>query len=198
MRRRKNSRNQQGENKPSGNINEIRQIVNEANKKLRLIDVLRHFGLKITKNSKRPEWSVNVTCPIPTHKGSSERSPSFGYNFVQDRFYCFGCNAAGKSVEFLAAVQSKPRVVVARKILERYGTDVSTTQEYNPNINKIILTYSVEMNKFIFSHREDPDKFKYAETLCSWVDQYLETSRDELDEEELVYRTSRVLELLNE
>lgn len=63
--------------------------IKAANRKVRLLDVLRHYGLRIEKNHQRPTWSNNLICPLPNHKGAKERTPSFGYCFVSDHCHCF-------------------------------------------------------------------------------------------------------------
>lgn len=62
--------------------------IRAANRKVRLLPILKSYGVKVKKNTSYA-WSPTVTCPLPSHKSSNERTPSFGYNFVEDRFNCF-------------------------------------------------------------------------------------------------------------
>lgn len=79
----------QCKDRSSGQADEKFAHIKNANKKIRLLDVLRHYGFRIEKNFQRPSWSNNLTCPLSTHKGAKERTPSFGYNFITDHAHCF-------------------------------------------------------------------------------------------------------------
>lgn len=77
-----------GKSSDDGESSEPFSHIKAANRKVRLIDILRHYGFKIEKNPQRPNWSNNLKCPLPSHKGAKERTPSFGYNFVGDHCHC--------------------------------------------------------------------------------------------------------------
>jgi DNA primase len=79
-----------GTNKSTSTGNGVEKFahIKDANRKVRLLDVLRHYGLRIEKNYQRPIWSNNIICPLPSHKGAKERTPSFGYCFVSDHAHC--------------------------------------------------------------------------------------------------------------
>lgn len=78
----------QGQGSGDGGSSEPFAHIKAANRKVRLIDVLRHYGFRIEKNHQRPVWSNNLSCPLPSHKGAKERTPSFGYNFMGDHCHC--------------------------------------------------------------------------------------------------------------
>lgn len=78
----------QGKGSDDGGASEPFAHIKAANRKVRLIDILRHYGFKIEKNPQRPNWSNNMRCPLPSHKGAKERTPSFGYNFISDHCHC--------------------------------------------------------------------------------------------------------------
>jgi hypothetical protein len=78
----------EGKSSDNGGASELYTHIKDANRKVRLLDILRHYGFRIERNPQRPIWSNNITCPLPTHKGAKERTPSFGYNFMGDHCHC--------------------------------------------------------------------------------------------------------------
>ena len=66
---------------------ELYAKIRAANRKVKLIDVLNQYGIRIVKGH-RSDWSYNITCPLRSHKGGKERTASFAYCYKDDHFYC--------------------------------------------------------------------------------------------------------------
>lgn len=183
-----------------GDGSEMFSHIKSANRKVRLLDILRHYGKKIEKNYQRPAWSNNITCPLPNHKGAKERSPSFAYNFVSDHFHCFGCGQSGRAVEFISLYEGISRTAVAERILSQYGEDISEDDEtdYIDDISPILLDGSKFLQGLIQKHRDDPKKLKHIETLIWWLDFYLmsKSPGHHIIAEELKSRIARIKELV--
>jgi hypothetical protein len=164
-----------GESPNSGDGAERFANIKSANRKVRLIDILRGCGIKIEKNYQWPEWSNNITCPLPTHKGAKERTPSFAYNFVSDHFNCLGCNQSGQAVEFLSLYEGTSRTSVAEKILAKYVDDVDfeDDNDYVDNISPVLFDVSKRLQKLIQKHRNDHRELKWIDTLIWWLDFHL-------------------------
>lgn len=163
-----------GESASTGSSSEMFAHIKSANKKVRLLDVLRHYGIKIEKNYQRPEWSNNITCPLSNHKGAKERTPSFAYNFVRDHFFCFGCGKSGRAVEFISLYEGVTRTTVTERILAQYGEDISEEDfEYEDNISPILLEGAKFIQSEIQKHKNDPKKIKHIRKLIQWLDLYL-------------------------
>src|SRR5690606_21221084 len=64
------------------------QRIQAANKKVKLINIFNSYNISIKRLHNNQLWSVPIICPFPSHKHGNERTPSFGYNFVQNRFNC--------------------------------------------------------------------------------------------------------------
>ena len=190
-----------GKGSTSGDSSEKFPHIKSANKKIRLIDVLRNYGLKIEKNHQRPTWSNNLICPLPSHKGAKERTPSFGYCFVTDHAYCLGCNFTGRAVEFIAAYEGITRSAVAEKILAQYGEDLSQDEfkEYDDDITPILLDGAKYLQGLIQENKHSPEKLQKIHKLIWWLDFYLQQKAvgKNIKSKELQYRIERVKELLD-
>ena len=170
-----------------------------ANRKVKLLDILRGYGFKIEKNYNRP-WSNNIICPLPTHKSANERTPSFAYNFVSDHFKCLGCNQAGQSVEFISLYEEIPRAIVIERILSKYGNDISEDDEasYVDNISPVLFGASKHIQKFIQKYKNDPKQLKWINKLIWCFDFYLMMAipGNNVTPEKLQYRIDRIKELI--
>jgi hypothetical protein len=182
-----------------GNNNKNFALIREANNKVHLIDILRHYGFKIEQNYQRPEWSNNLVCPLKSHKGAKERTPSFGYCFQRDYFHCFGCQATGRAVEFISLYEQVPRYVVANRILLQFEDNISIQDfNYEDNITPILLDGSKFLQEQIQKNKNNPDMLNNINKLIWWIDCFLmdKVSSQSIKVEELVYRLNRVKELL--
>lgn len=189
-----------GESSNPGDNSEIFANIKSANRKVRLIDILRNYKFKIEKNYQRPAWSNNITCPLPKHKGAHERSASFAYNFVGDFFYCLGCNQGGRAVEFISLYEGLSRTIVAERILSQCGEDIVGEDEldYTDDISPILLDGSKYLQALIQKHKNDPDKMKKIEEVILWLDFYLMKAvpGNNVRPEELKGRLDRMKELI--
>jgi len=191
--------NNECEDRSLGNNNKNFALIREANNKVHLIDILRHYGFKIEQNYQRPEWSNNLVCPLKSHKGAKERTPSFGYCFQRDYFHCFGCQATGRAVEFISLYEQVPRYVVANRILLQFEDNISIQDfNYEDNITPILLDGSKFLQEQIQKNKNNPDMLNNINKLIWWIDCFLmdKVSSQSIKVEELVYRLNRVKELL--
>jgi hypothetical protein len=75
-------------------------------------DVAERFGgLKLDRNDK-------ALCPF-----HSEKTPSFSVDRKSNIFHCFGCNAGGDAVDFVAKIRGIEPLEAARQIAESFGID---------------------------------------------------------------------------
>jgi hypothetical protein len=175
-------------------------IVKEANRKIRLIDILKSYNIVIIRNSQQSDWSNNIVCPFPFHK---ERAPSFGYCFKDDHFTCLGCGKSGRAVEFISLKEGVSRTVVAKNILDKYySSDPSSIQDdsenYEDHLTPILMEYSSFLNKFIQNNKNNPKIINQVEKLLWWIDHYLisKASTKSISEDGLKYRLERLKSLL--
>jgi hypothetical protein len=189
-----------GKNGNSGNDCENFAQIRLANTKVKLIDVMRNYGLKIEMNSQKANWSNNITCPFSSHKGAKERTPSFGYNFKTKIFHCFGCGSSGQSVEFISQMEGVPRHEVVDKILSQYGCseDELDYREYQDDISPLLLDCSNHLQKLIQENKTNTKFLKKADKLIWWLDFYIDSKSQnkKLTAEDLKHRVEKVKELL--
>lgn len=183
------------------------RLIQRANTKITLYSVLKNYGIQIPRNYNQ-KW-VQIKCPFLSHKGSKERTPSFGYNFTSDYFRCFGCNKSGKSVEFISEMEGKKRTFVAQSIIDRYGDAELKDEDFEePDDSKIekILFETAKIFREFYTLNTDPNKIKVLEKIIWYFDSYLvqkigaknNAAVSNLDVEHLKARSMKVKELLGQ
>ncbi|HWZ23229.1 MAG TPA: CHC2 zinc finger domain-containing protein [Cytophagaceae bacterium] len=93
-----------------------------------LTTVLSHYGIKIDVYTKK------VTCPFKKHSNGRERTPSFQYYPDTNTFYCHGCKSSRSSTDFVAIMDNTSNAKAAYKILELYGSEVTSDGSENDQI----------------------------------------------------------------
>lgn len=76
----------------------------ELREKLRLIDVLNHYGIQLKVRGER----ATGLCPLPTHPQRTDgkrRTASFSAHLGKGIWRCFGCNVGGNSVDLAVRMQ---------------------------------------------------------------------------------------------
>lgn len=190
--------NNDNENRDSEDNSEKFRYIKEANSKIKLIDVLRSYGFSIEQNYQRPTWSNNLACPFKSHKGAKERTPSFGYCFERDYFFCFGCNSSGRAVEFISLYEEVPRYKVAERILSQFEDSSTEDFSYEDNITPMLLNFSKFLQELIQKNKNNKEILNDIDKLIWWIDCYLmeKLSINSMDINDLSYRINRVKELL--
>jgi hypothetical protein len=189
-----------GKGSDTAETDERFKIIKEANRKVKLHDIINHYGIKLLRNPIRPSWSQNVTCPFPTHKGSKERTPSLGYCFESDHFYCMGCGKSGRAVEFISLVEGVSRASVAEKIMSQYGSRPSMEEyeEYKDDITPVLMDASRFLNEMVQIHKHDSIMMSRINKMIWWLDFYLmqKSETKSIRSEDLKYRVQRMKEIL--
>jgi hypothetical protein len=162
-----------------------KELIRAANHKVSLIKILNQYGIKPNR-ARGGNWSQMVQCPLKSHKGGKERTPSFGYNFQQDRFNCLGCGVSGMAVEFLSISEGKwdgdrfipkSKLLIAKRILEKYSgytTDESRIEETeDPRTEKVLFEFSGYVQKTMRASPDKPDVLGRIDKVLFWIDSYL-------------------------
>jgi hypothetical protein len=194
---RKDSASKSDTGRKAVNPSELHAKIRAANRKVRLLDVLNQYGIKIVRSPRR-DWSYNIICPLKSHKGANERTASFAYCYKDDHFSCLGCRAAGHAVEFIAGYTGKPRGAIADAILSRYSEDVVLEEydDHSPEIEKALFDLSDFVRQIVCN---DPCRMPLVDKVMWWFDSYLAASaaQGKIVVEDLEYRAKRVKELLS-
>ena len=182
---------------------EIIDRIHSANRKVRLIDVITSYGIHIQRNSYRSDWSVNIICPFKSHKGGNERTPSFGYSYKDDRFYCYGCQRGGRAIEFIWEYEGRKRsrLSIANDILRRYEDDVSDFDydEEDPMFEGILFGLADFLREHSKKHRDDQRWMASYNKIMWSLDSVLASklSKNKISVEEIEYLSSRIKKLVS-
>jgi hypothetical protein len=151
------------------------ELIRIANEKLPLSELLKAYKIDFQIVYSPSGWTHKAICPFADH---NERNPSFSYNSVEDRFNCFGCGRAGKSVQFKAAMHSLPIMEVAQSIIEQYSSFEEAYSEIKERIedksDDYLYGFSSYVRDFLQKRYGDMRAFEFAENLCWSLDVYLQ------------------------
>lgn len=171
------------------NKNITTRLIHLANKRLPLSSIIFTKGIQFEVNHlKTTGWTHQAKCPFPNHKDSN---PSFGYNSKEERFSCFGCQHHGRSVEFLAFLENRSFLDVAKHILtSRCETEeviVELDQQINARTNSLLRPFAVYCRQFLLKHSNNPIAIECFKKVAESRDMYLakHVMRGTLDDEEL-------------
>lgn len=173
-----------------------------ANRQVKLVHILDQYGIKINRLNPNDNWGQNITCPFPSHKNGSERSASFGLNFVEDRFHCFGCQLSGRAVEFIAFKDGVDKLIVAEKILLEFG-GYNENEEIEENkeedIEPILFELSLFFQSLYIKNKSNKKAIETIDKLVWWVDNYIENKapKHKVSVESFRIRANKVQELLS-
>ncbi len=137
-------------------------IFHEANN-VSIVEVIQHFLPYTDLSSKK------IICPIPSHKGGAENSASFHIHPGKNQFYCFGCKAGQRPIDFVVAMTGCTRVEAAVQLTtSTYSKVVSYFQEENQKERfAILLSFSQTIKKF---REQFPEHSLVAEDLSEVFD----------------------------
>jgi hypothetical protein len=151
-----------------------KKLVAQANRAITLSSVLFKRGIVWEVIDNQTGWTHKACCPFPDHK---DDSPSFGYNSKDDRFHCFGCNRSGNAVQFLAAIDYRNVLDVAKEILCRFHAPEELVVEFDQQhekIDELLLQFSKDVRIFLNINLQNPKSLSYAKSVMWCLDIYLE------------------------
>ena len=94
-------------------FSDVVRLIRQADT-VRLDQVCKHYDIEIGG------FNLKIVCPFPFHQ---DNSPSFTYYPETNSFHCFGCKSTGGSVQFVALIESIPKAIAAKKLLEGFESD---------------------------------------------------------------------------
>lgn len=142
------------------------ELINRANT-VPLTRVLKHYGVRVDAYNRK------VTCPLKSHKGGRESTPSFWYYPDTNTFYCFGCKAGIRCCDFVAEMDRCTRVQAAHKVLELFGEDVDEDNmidrtSFAERMN-IMMDFSNVVREFYQTFPDEKARV-YIEVACKKYD----------------------------
>jgi len=148
------------------------QIIEVANSKLSLDSVFSKYGIALQQNYSPTGWTLRCLCPFPDHNDSL---PSFGYNPAAGVFNCFGCHRGGKAVEFIAYMDGRRRIDVAREIVGKYSNDEVLLHNSKFDFERLrgLLFDFADTIRAFKRHYSTPEATRYAKAVNWNLDVYL-------------------------
>lgn len=149
-------------------------LIQLANDKISLVSYFKKYEIDFKEQYSPSGWTHKALCPFPDH---NEKTASFSYNPQEDRCYCFGCQRGGKVVQFIANMENKPTLQVARELVKNYlqeGDIISEVQDNNEQdkILDILVDYSKHLATFLSKYNTS-SAIKYSEQISWPIDSYI-------------------------
>lgn len=150
------------------------KLISLANKKTPLNLIFAKYGVSLEPAYSTTGWDFKCLCPFSSHNDSS---PSFGYNPVANVFNCFGCHRRGGAVEFIAGMDSRARINVARELAGEYSdTDIAEghiTFDFE-RLRKALFGFADTVRLFKANNNNHIDAIKYSKAVSWSLDVYLQ------------------------
>jgi DNA primase len=156
--------------------NYYKDLINKANT-VSLIKIFKHYNLRLD------EYNKKIICPLKSHQGGRESTPSFYLYAETNTYYCFGCKSGVRASDFISAMDRCTKVQAAYKILEIFDSDVDDDKVYDSdNFTErleIMLDFSNSIREF-YQRYISEDAITYIEVACKKYDD-LNLKHDKLD-----------------
>lgn len=143
------------------------KIIGQANS----VSILKIFSIY---NIKIPVGITKITCPLKSHKGGHERTPSFQLYLETNSFYCHGCTVWGKSTDLVSKMEGISKTDAASKILSLFQANFDESiyldnQDIGEKLN-LLTKFSDAVRNFRQSHFSEKSEI-YIENICLVYDQ---------------------------
>ena len=167
------------------------ELIGKANT-VPIVKIFKHYGVRLDAHNRK------TTCPLKSHAGGRERSPSFWYYPETNTFHCFGCHKGPSCCDFVAEMDRCTKVQAAQKILQLFGSDVDEDNIFDPEDLaerlEIMMDFSNTVREFYQTYPTD-DAGVYVEVACKKYDAL--NLRHKLDNEALRRTVEQLKEYIN-
>jgi len=172
---------------------EIEGLIGVILDKVNILSILDKWGIEYSA-CKTGEFTHRAKCPFPMHSFGDERTPSFFVSEEQNKFYCFGCNSGGNTIDMIRLYAGKPFYEAAKWLAEIAGITSGNIDESLLNITKKekrdpehkIVTHvfrtGIVIRKFLKSIEENADYkewVEWADKRFIKLDKYLNDLKDD-------------------
>jgi hypothetical protein len=131
-----------------------------------ILRIINHYGIR-TEDASRV-----ITCPLKSHNGGRERTPSFKFWIDTNTFYCFGCKAGSKPVDFVALMDGINRSKAAFKIIDIFNNEIGDIildkEDYSKKM-EIMMDFSNTIRNFRQNYFTD-EAAALVELVCQNYD----------------------------
>jgi hypothetical protein len=151
-----------------------RKLIKLANEQLPLPTLFKKYNITFRQVPPTPSgWLPSVHCPFRDHK---EKTPSFGFNPEQNLFHCFGCHRSGQAVQFLAYMEGRSQLEVAKEILGDTSIEeiIEEVDDQNQErITQLLADFGSFVRAFVKRNPGDSKAEEYADSVSWSLDVYL-------------------------
>jgi len=148
------------------------KIIEAANAKIALDSLFQKYNVTLEASYSTTGWAFRGSCPFPDH---NDRKPSFGFNPDVGIFNCFGCHRGGKAVEFIANMDGRRHIDVAREIIGNYSDDevlIHNSKFDFERLRVLLFAYADTIRAFKKQYSNE-EAAKYAKAVTWNLDVYL-------------------------
>lgn len=132
-----------------------------------LVKVFKFYGLRLNEQNKK------ICCPFKSHSGGKETTPSFTFYPETNTYCCYGCGQGSTPVTFVANMEKISHTQAAAKIINLYGSDVSSDIEPEESYSekmRLYMDFSNYVYDFIQRNLQNEDAMKFIDRVTSIFD----------------------------
>lgn len=142
------------------------ELIGKANT-VPIVKIFKHYSVHLDAQNRK------TTCPLKSHSGGRERTPSFWYYPETNTFHCFGCHKGPSCCDFVAEMDRCTKVQAAHKILQLFGSDVDEDNIFDPEDMEerleIMMDFSNTVREFYQTYSTE-EAGVYVEAACKKFD----------------------------
>jgi len=127
---------------------EIEGLLDVVLDKAYILDILDKWGIEYTL-CRTGDFSHRTKCPLPLHAFGEERTASFFISEDQNKFYCFGCNSGGNTIDLVRLYAGKPFYESAKWLAKFVGL---THDELNGDLENVAHTQKRDPEHKVATH----------------------------------------------
>lgn len=150
------------------------KLINYVNQHCSLYKIVKENNI-ILQLTNKPDWAYKANCPFPDHRDSS---PSFYINKQTNTFHCFGCSRKGGVCQFLACLNRKQTIDIAKEILKNGSIKIDELikevhKSYFDSIFPLLDEFSKIHFDFLKENFFSEDAFAYAANVSPIFEFYV-------------------------
>jgi DNA primase len=162
-----------------------KELIAKANS-VSIKSLFKIYGVRVDEHNKK------ANCPFPSH---NDKTPSFLYYPETNSFYCHGCKAGTRPVDFIVHMEGLARARAAARVMELCGQDADADNEFE-SIDygerlEIIMEFSNFVREFIQANSENEVAITYIEKVTAIFDQM--NSKHKLDNSTMKNLTAKLI-----
>ena len=146
-------------------------VVDKINEQVSIVDIAKEFDISL-QQCMAGNFSHKCKCPNPDHKGGAERTPSCYLSEETNSFYCFGCGAGTRVINFYMLCSDTDFKQALSDLSKRVdlNSTVKRTKRKVSNFS-IMLEISNIIRNYTYNNPDSIDKIL---KLCERVDKEME------------------------